>query len=73
MCCNYRETVGIHRNNTSINFDIPVFSLAGDCSFAVKNFLTAERNDIFCLGAETEVFADSIYTHRSGVEIFDIF
>ncbi len=70
--CDYRVAAGVYGYNTAINFDVPVFALSGDCSFAAKNFLAAELNDIFYIIAKFEITADTVYAHWRGVKFFDI-
>ena len=73
MRCNYRVTVGIYGDYAAINFDIPVFSLAGDVCCGGKNFLTAERNDIFYIIAEFQITADTFHAHCCCVEFVEVF
>ncbi len=73
MRCNYRKTVSIHSELTSVNPDIPVLSLPGNDCVAVQDFLATPDNDIFYIITKPEVAANAVYAHRCCVKFFDVF
>ena len=73
MRSNNCETVGIHSELTSVNFDIPVFALSGNDCVAVQDFLAVPGNDVFYIITKPEVAADAVYAHGGCVKFFDVF